>query len=142
MNKIIFLPDDPSVWELYSKGQVHYRFNTKPYEAYEKDSYEHRLTRLCMIIVSENNLIIGLEYIHGLSIGPVVILIETEEDNPKLLSYCKRNNIPIENNTVLAELIYKKTGIDEIIPVNTWNDVARLLIRLNTKSETVIRAIQ
>jgi flagellar biosynthesis protein FlhB len=138
MGRFIFIPSNDNFTEYRGglKGDIHYRFNDTKYETKNTKPLEDKIKRLCLLIVSKNRYAVGLEYILGKMIAPVVVI---KTDNVKeTVSLCKKNAVKIIYNKKLTEVLYQQGEIEEIIPVELWENTAKLFKRIMKRDKNFL----
>jgi flagellar biosynthesis protein FlhB len=130
MGRFVFIPSNDNTMPFGNgfKGDIYYRFNDTKYETATTKTLEEKIERLCLLIVSKNKYCVGLEYICGELIAPVVV-IKTDNVN-EMVSLCKKNDVIIVHNKKLTEVLYKDGEIEEIIFVELWTHTAKLFQKL------------
>jgi type III secretory pathway component EscU len=138
MGRFVFFPgnDDMMPSSNGLKGDIHYRFNDIKYETTTTKPLEDKIKRLCVLIVSKNRYAVGLEYISGETTAPVVV-IKTENAKGTIL-LCKENAVKTVYNKKLTEALYKDGEIEEIIPVELWENTANLFKMLMRRDKNFL----
>ncbi|MBN2397401.1 MAG: flagellar biosynthesis protein FlhB [Deltaproteobacteria bacterium] len=80
-----------------------------------------------VVITNPTHLAVALIYDQERMSAPKVIAKGAGFIAENIRGIARKNHIPIVNNKPLAQVLYKKVGVDEVIPVNLYRAVAEVL---------------
>ncbi len=80
-----------------------------------------------VVITNPTHLAVALLYDQERMSAPKVVAKGADLIAANIREIARKNNIPIVNNKPLAQVLYKKVGVDEMIPADLYRAVAEVL---------------
>ena len=99
-------------------------------EALKRSKALKKLPEADVLITNPTHLAIALKYERGAMVAPEVIAKGAGELALKMRQVAHQHGIPVLENKPLAQRLFRKVGIEEPIPEDLYEEVARVFVRL------------
>ena len=99
-------------------------------EALKRSKALRKLPEADVLITNPTHLAIALKYQRGVMIAPEIIAKGAGEFALKMRQVAHLHGIPILENKPLAQKLFRTAGLDEKIPENLYEEVARVFVWL------------